>query len=169
MATIPRKYIRTEPPALLTEPLVVRLDRSALAQLNDYRQAQHAWLACTGDAAERNSLHKVMEGFGALLALDIANQAALQLREPPNWAADEQEQTSHIIAAAKAERLAAWEELCSKSVAADDLLNWNTQLMDEVGEMLYEKLINQEEADALLLRAEFRWTAENARPDEPAQ
>ncbi|ORE47698.1 hypothetical protein BKN49_05740 [Pseudomonas aeruginosa] len=89
MATIPHKYIRTEPPALLTEPLALRLDRSALAQLNDYRQAQHAWLACTGDTAERNRLHKVMEGFGALLALDIANQAALQLGEPPSWAADE--------------------------------------------------------------------------------
>ncbi len=89
MATIPHKYIRTEPPALLTEPLALRLDRSALAQLNDYRQAQHAWLACTGDTSERNRLHAVMERFGALLALDIANQAALQLGEPPSWAADE--------------------------------------------------------------------------------
>lgn len=69
----------------------------------------------------------------------------------------------------KQQRLAAWDELCSKSVAADDLENWHTQLMDEVGEMLYEKLITQDEADALLLRAEFRWTAENARSDEPTQ
>lgn len=83
------KYIRTEPPALLTEPLAVTLDAYALEQLNAYRQAQHAWLVCTGDAAERNRLHKVMEGFGALLALDIANQAALQLGEPPSWAAGE--------------------------------------------------------------------------------
>ncbi|EJY6032817.1 hypothetical protein FA341_31690 [Pseudomonas aeruginosa] len=91
MATIPRKYIRTEPPALLTEPLAVHLDRSTLVQLNDYRQAQHAWLGCIGDAAEHNRRHKVMEGFGALLALDITNQVALQLGESPNWAADEQE------------------------------------------------------------------------------
>lgn len=41
--------------------------------------------------------------------------------------------------------------------------------MDEVGEMLNEKLINQDEAEALLLRAEFRWAAQNARPDEPTQ
>ncbi|RMR68474.1 hypothetical protein [Pseudomonas savastanoi] len=74
-----------------------------------------------------------------------------------------------IIAAAKAKRLATWEELCSKSVAADDLENWNTQLVDEVGEMLNEKLISRDEADALLLRAEFRWTDENARPDQPTQ
>ena len=69
----------------------------------------------------------------------------------------------------KQQRMAAWEALCSKSVAAEDLENWNTQMMDEVGAMLNEKLINQDEADALLLRAEFRWTAENARPDDPTQ
>lgn len=86
---ISQKYIRTEPPALLTEPMAVHLGRSTLAELNDYRQAQHAWLACTGDAAERTRLHKVMEEFGAQLALSISNQAALQLAEPPNWAADE--------------------------------------------------------------------------------
>ena len=89
-AAVSEYFVRhQEPPALLTEPLAVHLDRSALAQLNDYRQAQHAWLGCTGDATERNRLHKVMEGFGALLAMDIANQVALQLGEPANWAADE--------------------------------------------------------------------------------
>ncbi|EGH43921.1 hypothetical protein PSYPI_16605, partial [Pseudomonas syringae pv. pisi str. 1704B] len=50
-----------------------------------------------------------------------------------------------------------------------DLENWNTQLVDEVGEMLNEKLISRDEADALLLRAEFRWTDENARLDQPTQ
>ncbi|WP_236693196.1 hypothetical protein [Pseudomonas syringae group genomosp. 3] len=84
MVTISRKYIRTEPPPLLTEPLAVHLDRITLDQLNDYRQAQHAWLACTGDAGERTRLHAVMERVGALLALHIANQAAHQLREPSN-------------------------------------------------------------------------------------
>ncbi|RMN43665.1 hypothetical protein SAMN05444506_12236 [Pseudomonas syringae] len=89
MATISRKYIRTEPPALLTEPLAVHIDRSTLDQLNDYRQAQHAWLACTGDADERTRLREVMERVGAILALHIANQAAHQLGEPSDWAADE--------------------------------------------------------------------------------
>lgn len=87
--TAPRKYIRAEPPVLLTEPLAVHLDRSTLGLLNDYRQAQHAWLACTGDAAERTSLREVMERFGALLALYIANQAAHQMGEQSGWAADE--------------------------------------------------------------------------------
>ncbi|KPZ07944.1 Uncharacterized protein ALO43_02208 [Pseudomonas tremae] len=89
MVTISRKYIRTEPPPLLTEPLAVHLDRSTLDQLNDYRQAQHAWLACTGDAGERTRLRAVMERVGALLALHIANQAAHQLGEPSKWAAAE--------------------------------------------------------------------------------
>lgn len=89
MATTPRKYIRTASPALLTEPLDVHLDSSALAQLNDYRQAQHAWLACAGDADERTRLREMMERVGALLALQIAIQAAHQMGEPSDWAADE--------------------------------------------------------------------------------
>lgn len=89
MANISGKYIRTEPPTLLTEPLAVLVDRSTLDQLNDYRQAQHAWLTCTGDAKERTRLHGEMERNGALLARFIANQAARQLGDPSNWAADE--------------------------------------------------------------------------------
>ncbi|MDG9815730.1 hypothetical protein [Pseudomonas putida] len=38
------KYIRTEPPTLLTEPPTVTLDGRKLDALNAYRQARHAWL-----------------------------------------------------------------------------------------------------------------------------
>lgn len=135
-------------------------------------------LTLTLDAKAQAALIRSQEAYRALLYTS-AEQNTDSLREEPVTAAlrlaDEISRIAQpdidllIIAAAQAKRLAAWEELCSKSVVADELENWNTQLMDEVGEMLNEKLISRDEADALLLRAEIRWTAENARPDEPTQ
>ncbi|AKF48819.1 hypothetical protein PsyrH_P115 (plasmid) [Pseudomonas syringae pv. syringae HS191] len=138
-----------------TPLLTLTLDAKAQAALIRSQEAYRAWLYTS---AEQNTDSLGEERVTA--ALRLADEIS-RIAQP--------DLDLLIIAAAKAKRLAAWEALCSKSVAADELENWNTQLMDEVGEMLNEKLISRDEADALLLRAEIRWTAENARPDEPTQ
>ncbi|RMN17138.1 hypothetical protein ALQ64_03177 [Pseudomonas cannabina] len=135
-----------------TPLLTLTLDAKAQAALIRSQEAYKAWLY----APNPDSLREERVTAALRLADEIGRIAQPDL-------------DLVIIAAAKAKRLAAWEELCSKSVAADDLENWNTQLVDEVGEMLNEKLISRDEADALLLRAEFRWTDENARPDQPTR
>jgi hypothetical protein len=138
-----------------TPLLTLTLDAKAQAALIRSQEAYRAWLYAP---AEQNT--DALREERVTAALRLADEIS-RIAQP--------DLDLVLIAAAQAKRLAAWEELCSKSVAAEDLENWNTQLMDEVGEMLNEKLISRDEADALLLRAEFRWTAENARPDEPTQ
>ncbi|WP_421556774.1 hypothetical protein [Pseudomonas kitaguniensis] len=139
-----------------TTPLMnLNLDAKAQAALIRSQEAYRAWMRAP---AEQNN--DTLWDDRVTAALRLADEIS-RIAQP--------DLDLFIIAAARAERLAAWEELCSKSVAADDLENWNTQLVDEVGEMLNEKLISRDDADALRLRAEFRWTAENARTDEPAQ
>lgn len=138
-----------------TPLLTLTLDAKAQAALIRSQEAYRAWLYAP---AEQNT--DTLREERVTAALRLADEIS-RIAQP--------DLDLVLIAAAQAKRLAAWEELCSKSVAAEDLENWNTQLMDEVGDMLNEKLISRDEADALLLRAEFRWTAENARPDEPSQ
>lgn len=139
-----------------TTPLMnLTLDAKAQAALVSSQEAYRAWMRAP---AEQNT--DTLWDDRVTAALRLADEIS-RIAQP--------DLDLFIIAAARAKRLAAWEELCSKSVAAADLENWNTQLLDEVGEMLNEKIISRDDADALLLRAEFRWTAENARPDEPTQ
>lgn len=138
-----------------TPLLTLTLDAKAQAALIRSQEAYRAWLYASAEQST-DTLREERVTAALRLADEISRIAQPDL-------------DLILIAAAQAKRLAAWEELCSKAVAAEDLENWNTQLMDEVGEMLNEKIISQDEADALLLRAEFRWTAENARTDEPTQ
>lgn len=86
MTTPKAQYIRTEPPALLTEPLTVTLDASALQAFNNYRQARHAWLSCTGDLAERLRLREKFEGEAVEVAGFILARAQIDLGEPEEWA-----------------------------------------------------------------------------------
>lgn len=82
------KYIRTEPPALLTEPPTVTLDSRKLDALNAYRQARHAWLSCEGDTEERLRLHVFVIDAGAELAGFIALSVQSALGEPDDWQHD---------------------------------------------------------------------------------
>lgn len=85
--TVPRrKYIRTEPPALLTTPPIIALDNSKLDALNAYRQARHAWLSCEGDAEEKLRLHVLMIDAGAELASFIDFSVQIALGEPDDYA-----------------------------------------------------------------------------------
>lgn len=138
-----------------TSLMNLTLDANAQAALVSSQEAYRAWMRAS---AEQNT--DTLWDDRVTAALRLADEIS-RIAQP--------DLDLFIIAAARAKRLEAWEELCSKSVAADDLENWNTQLIDEVGEMLNEKIISRDDADALLLRAEFRWTAENASSDEPTQ
>jgi len=80
------KYLLTEPPAVLTEPVSVTISDHALTELNEFRQAQHAWLACTGDVEQRTRLREEMERAGAYLAATLAAEVRLHLREPRHYA-----------------------------------------------------------------------------------
>lgn len=87
--TEPRKYLPTEPPAQLTEPVTVTFSGYALVELNDFRQAQHAWLSCTGDIEEATRLREKMEALGAHLAISVDAALRHQLGEPRHYAPDE--------------------------------------------------------------------------------
>ncbi|MFA1030680.1 hypothetical protein ALP10_200051 [Pseudomonas syringae pv. helianthi] len=82
------KYIRTEPPALLTEPQTVTLDGRKLDALNAYRQARHVWLSCEGDAEEKLRLHVLVIDAGAELAGFIGLSVQSALGEPDDWLHD---------------------------------------------------------------------------------
>lgn len=81
-----RKYIRSEPPALLTEPLTITLDDHQLESFNAYRQARHAWLSCDGDADESFRLHALMTEAATRLMGFIGPAVQLQLGEPADYA-----------------------------------------------------------------------------------
>lgn len=85
----PRKYIRTEPPALLTEPLTLTLDGYKLEGFNAYRQARHAWLSCEGDHHEKLRLHALMADAAVHLMAFIAAAARIALGEPDDYAGAE--------------------------------------------------------------------------------
>lgn len=81
MTTSP-KYLPTEPPAVLTEPVSLTISDHALTELNDFRQAQHAWLGCTGDIEQRARLREKAEMTGYWLAATLAAEISRQLGEP---------------------------------------------------------------------------------------
>ena len=82
------KYIRTEPPALLTEPLTVTLDAYALEYLNAYRQARHAYLSSPAgvEPEERGRLIEARRQAAEALAGYVAFSAKQQLGEPEEFA-----------------------------------------------------------------------------------
>jgi hypothetical protein len=88
--TTDRRYIRTESPTELTEPLTVTLVGHALSSFNAYRQSRHAWLACTGELGERARLHRQMQQAAADLAGFIGGAAQHQLGEPSDYADEEE-------------------------------------------------------------------------------
>lgn len=83
---MPRQYIRREPPAQLTETLAVTVKDQALDALNAYRQARHAWLACTGAVDERVCLRAEVERAALELAGFVAVAVHYQLDEPDDFA-----------------------------------------------------------------------------------
>lgn len=86
MANISRKYIRTEPPALLTEPLTITLDDHKLDGFNAYRQARHAWLSCEGNNDEKIRLRALMADEADNLMSFIGAAAQIALGEPDDYA-----------------------------------------------------------------------------------
>lgn len=88
-ATLPPKYIRTEPPALLTEPVTLTLDAMELEALNKYRQAAHAYFSSNSAAPDYAELQKAYLREGEWLADSLARGVQFALGEPLNWAAFE--------------------------------------------------------------------------------
>jgi len=86
MAT-PRKYLTTEPPALLTEPLTITLDAYALEYLNAYRQARHTYLSSPAgvEPEERGRLSEARRQAAEALAGYLAFSAKQQLGEPEEF------------------------------------------------------------------------------------
>lgn len=87
MTTTRHKYIRTEPPALLIEPLTVTLDVYALEYLNAYRQARHAYLSSPAgvEPEERGRLLEARRQAAEALAGYLAFSAGQQLGEPSEF------------------------------------------------------------------------------------
>ncbi|MGE8063776.1 hypothetical protein [Pseudomonas sp. NPDC089569] len=81
-----RKYTRTEPPALLTEPLTITLDDLKLEGFNAYRQARHAWLSYEGDPEEALRLRALMADAADSLMGFIGAAARIALGEPDEYA-----------------------------------------------------------------------------------
>ena len=87
--TDPRsRYIRTEPPALLSEPPTVTLDSRKLDALNAYRQARHAWLSCEDNTDEKLRLHVFVIDAATELAAFISLSVQSALGEPDDWLHD---------------------------------------------------------------------------------
>lgn len=87
--TAPRKYIRTEPPALLTEPLTVTLQGTYLEALNELRQARHAMFAHGPGKPGWEALSKAHDEAEARLGRLIEGMVSVELGEPSAWAAAE--------------------------------------------------------------------------------
>ncbi|MBM5458749.1 hypothetical protein H8F21_14370 [Pseudomonas sp. P66] len=66
--------------------MTIDLHNIAVQQLNAYRQARHAWLACAGDIHEKSQLRAVMEVAAADLAGFVNSAVQLELGEPDEWA-----------------------------------------------------------------------------------
>lgn len=87
--TAPRKYIRAEPPALLTEPLTVTLQGTYLEALNKLRQAKHEMFAHAPGEPGWEALSKAHDEAEARLGRLLESMVSLELGEPSDWAAAE--------------------------------------------------------------------------------
>ena len=88
MTTSNIKYLRTEPPALLTEPvkLTTTFSDYYLAVLNDFRQAEHAYFAATVETPGYEAIVQEWHRAGVRLASILATDVSRALGEPCNWA-----------------------------------------------------------------------------------
>lgn len=84
------KYIRTEPPALLTEAPTITMDDHALDLLNAYRQARHAYLGQPEGLTldERGRVREAHSQAAAALAGYLAFRVSRQLGEPNETGAE---------------------------------------------------------------------------------
>lgn len=87
--TASRKYIRTEPPALLTEPQTVTLERTYLEALNELRQARHAFFSHASGEPGWETLSEAHDKAEARLGRLIASMVSVELGEPNDWATAE--------------------------------------------------------------------------------
>ncbi|HDS1721610.1 hypothetical protein NPS53_08870 [Pseudomonas putida] len=88
--TTSRKYIRTEPPALLTEPITFTLDDYGLELFNAYRQARHAYLSRPDGIApeERGRLGEAHSQAAKSLASYLGFNVRRQLGESAEYDAE---------------------------------------------------------------------------------
>ncbi|MBA1218177.1 hypothetical protein [Pseudomonas fulva] len=91
MPSTDRKYIRTEPPALLTEPLTITLDDYKLERFNAYRQARHAWLSCKSGPEESIRLHDLMADEARIVMASIGAMVQRARGEPDDYGPDDAE------------------------------------------------------------------------------
>lgn len=88
-STAPRRYIRAEPPALLTEPLTVTLQGTYLEALNELRQAKHAVFSHAPGEPGWEMLSKAHDEAEARLGRLLESMISLELGEPSDWAVAE--------------------------------------------------------------------------------
>lgn len=89
MATLKRKYIRAEPPALLTEPLTVTLRGIHLEALNELRQAKHAMFVHATGEPGWETLSKAHDEAEVRLGCLLESMVSVELGEPSDWAVAE--------------------------------------------------------------------------------
>lgn len=83
-----RKYLRTEPPAMLEGALTLELSEPVMEALNEYRQARHAFYAghrdgtLGGGADKRDAYLMAASSLAAYLSIQVARALA----EPSDWA-----------------------------------------------------------------------------------
>lgn len=88
MTTTPKAhYIRTEAPALLTEPvkLTMMFSHYHLAVLNDFRQAEHAYFAATAETPGYEAIVQEWHRAGVRLASILTTDVAHSLGEPSGF------------------------------------------------------------------------------------
>lgn len=57
------RYLPTEPPPTLIEPLTLVVDGSVLTALNQYRQARHAYFSAHRDAAPADEQARLLRAI----------------------------------------------------------------------------------------------------------
>lgn len=78
-------YLRTEPPAMLTEPFNVAFADVMLEAVNTFRQASHAFYAAPADAPEREHLRALQDEAALRLANRVSGYVRAMHGEPNDW------------------------------------------------------------------------------------
>lgn len=87
MTTPKPKYIRTEPPAPLTEDFTVPFNADVRERMNDYRAAYHAWHSSPIDSPDRVRLQAAHDEAAVRLASYLQGWTlAMQGDSQPDWA-----------------------------------------------------------------------------------
>lgn len=82
------RYLPTEPPATLIEPLTLKVEGALLTVMNQYRQARHAYFSAYRDEAPADERERLLREFNhqaELLAMNLESEVSVNLGEPDDW------------------------------------------------------------------------------------